>query len=231
MGKKKNAVEGLTLDLGDLTTIVDECNWEDYIIREDPPIKKKRIDVTKNAIDIAEQNDAIIKQLYSCHYCNQMQYILHHCKDIDICSDCYCSRTKCLTDKISEYIRSECNNQCAFCMKEYSQNSRFHFDHINMFSKEDTIGLMIKRLEDIDTILDEAKKCQLLCYSCHYVVTKLEVNNGFIKAKTKLTRRSKKGEDITADNEKLYKEYETVMYPYYEKIKHAIQRTSCATSE
>jgi len=48
--------------------------------------------------------------------------------------------------------------------------NRFHYDHIDMFDKTDSICKMIKDGTDMTAIYEEINKCQLLCISCHIVV-------------------------------------------------------------
>ena len=57
-----------------------------------------------------------------------------------------------------------------------------------MFDKEDSIYSMVHDGTALDDIYREIDKCQLLCASCHAVVTKVETQCGFIGLKRKLNR-------------------------------------------
>lgn len=78
-----------------------------------------------------------------------------------------------------------------------------------MFNKEGTVGLMICRGADYQTIIEEINKCQLLCISCHTMVTAMEAKLGFLKAK----RRNMKSKD----------DYDTIMTRVYEIISQEVR--------
>ena len=130
---------------------------------------------------------------------------------------------------IHVYAGSSGKNKCNICEKgarfNTYQSSRFHFDHINMFDKEDSIYSMVHDGTALDDIYREIDKCQLLCASCHAVVTKVETQCGFIGLKRELNRLYV---DTTDDSRKdeLKREYsslyEDVMTTVYKMIKETV---------
>jgi len=94
-----------------------------------------------------------------------------------------------------------------------------------MFDKEDSIYSMVHDGTVLNDIYCEIDKCQLLCASCHTVVTKVEINCGFIGLKRELNRLYV---DTTDDSRKdeLKREYsslyEDVMTTVYKMIKESV---------
>lgn len=213
MGRKKKdtTVEGFTLDL-------DLSAGGDFVfefVEEPKPSKKRRGKEKKDPIPISE----ILSSIGDCEECKCKSYMRFSWKGHQLCFQCRQIHVDLLYVDFCEYIRTECQNQCAFCYKEYGKHQRFHFDHINMFSKEDSIGDMLLRGEDIEKIKEEAKKCQLLCYSCHALITDIEFKHGFIAKKTKINWMRKKGRQYNELLEEYYTNYDAFMTPIYEQIK------------
>ena len=163
-----------------------------------------------------------------CDQCNQNKCTiqsdsLRRWKEKRICD-------KCFTDTISE--REEMWNlilnykpiQCLFCnIKKENKEERFHYDHINMFDKEDSICNMVLEGVPIETIFEEIDKCQILCISCHDVVTYTERALGFTQQKSALTRKLNQNE-ITKEQHEIQiqeyqKIYDEIMTPIYKTIK------------
>jgi hypothetical protein len=137
---------------------------------------------------------------------------------------------KCFTDTTSE--REEMWNlilnykpiQCSFCnIKKENKEERFHYDHINMFDKEDSICNMVLEGAPIEKIYEEIDKCQILCISCHDVVTYTERALGFTQQKSALTRKLNLNE-ISKEEHNIQihmyqKIYDEIMTPIYNTIK------------
>lgn len=70
-----------------------------------------------------------------------------------------------------------------------------HYDHLNMLNKSESICEMVKTGAPMDDIYREMDKCQLLCISCHKIVTKMEHLCGFVRLKKQIGgyRREKTG--------------------------------------
>jgi hypothetical protein len=58
-------------------------------------------------------------------------------------------------------------------------------------------------------IYEEINKCQLLCISCHTVVTKVELQCGFTRVKRHLTKEYNETNDISK-KDSLTKEYSKI---------------------
>ena len=77
---------------------------------------------------------------------------------------------------------------CAFCNKEKTVKSSFNYDHLNMFDKLESVGTLVYNGNDIEIIINEVKKCQLLCVDCHSIVTKIEQKLGFTLIKINMKK-------------------------------------------
>ena len=113
------------------------------------------------------------------------------------------------------------------CMCYYTKScdaDRFHFDHLNMFDKGNSISSMINEGVCINDILAEIDKCQIVCISCHAIITDIEQKLGFIRIKQNLTRMKNNGElsnDAYTENIIKYQSiYEEKMKSVYMEIKH-----------
>ena len=155
---------------------------------------------------------------------NAISYIesakLHKCVDCsqlilfnDRCSTCRKQYMNAKTNRIMEYIKEKGMNKCNFCGIHRGDDCiGFHFDHKNMFLKTGTVGSMLYNDKDDSEIMEEIDKCQLLCISCHLLVTKIEIKCGLTYKKYLLN----KGE---GNIEELVVEYDRIMIPVYERIK------------
>jgi hypothetical protein len=79
--------------------------------------------------------------------------------------------------------------------------------------------------ENIDIILHEIKKCQLLCVSCHSLVTKVEQKLGFTGIKINM-KKEFSGEEYhikMKEYEELYKKHMSIVYDKISK------NLSCST--
>jgi hypothetical protein len=179
-------------------------------------LKKKEKKARKKGIVLEEE---VIEEFDIESYIDSIT--LHKCIDCDMmvllndrCSPCHKVYMDAKNKRIMEYVTSKGMNKCNFCGVPRIDDccTGFHFDHINMFLKTGTVGLMIGNDTDNNKIMEEIDKCQLLCVSCHSLVTKIEVKNGFIQQKIKLNKGFGNIEELVAD-------YDRVMGPVYEKIK------------
>tara|TARA_B110000305_G_C19448083_1_gene646043 strand:+ start:2271 stop:3188 length:918 start_codon:yes stop_codon:yes gene_type:complete len=147
-------------------------------------------------------------------------------KDKDLCDKCWCKFENIrdnLWDKVIQYKKLE----CVICgdIKQHT-GQRFHYDHVNMFKKDDSICCMINRGDEIEKIYKEIDKCQVLCKTCHDLVTHIESLTGFIRIKSNLTRdyNNEKFTEEEYENKKtnLQKLYDVKMKEIYESIKDII---------
>ena len=125
---------------------------------------------------------------------------LRQWKDKRICDECW-NNYKSHRDYLWQEISKIKPQKCIICNSTNKQ--RYHYDHINMFNKSDSICKMIESGETLTLIKEELDKCQVVCLNCHQIITDFEIKMGFTRIKTQLTRKMNLGEDIK-DEMKLY---------------------------
>jgi len=115
-------------------------------------------------------------------------------KGNELCDTCwsnYEDYRKLIWEKIKAYIPIHCE----ICSKIQTHISeRYHFDHLNMFNKGNSIWSMVNEGVNMEEIYSEIDKCQILCLSCHHIVTDIEHKLGFTRIKQSLTRKLNKSE-------------------------------------
>ena len=128
----------------------------------------------------------------------------------DVCDTCwskYDEYRTLLWKKIKEYKPIKCK----ICSNiQTCESERYHYDHLNMFIKNKSICTMINEGANIEEIYTEIDKCQILCLSCHHIVTDIERKLGFIRIKQLITKKLNQCE-ITEE------EYNTQIL-YYQEI-------------
>jgi hypothetical protein len=147
---------------------------------------------------------------------------------LEYCDECYYKKNmeevKVLWEHVREYSVKNNKNYCNICNKtatfDNTMVSRFHYDHINMFNKTESICKMVREGSNIEDIYKEIDKCQLLCVSCHSVVTKVEVMCGFVRIKRQMTKEfseteeEEKRDKLIGEYSELYKTFMTKAYNY-----------------
>lgn len=164
---------------------------QSYISNE---IKKvSQIDILNNEILTKHDIEDIKKQkLKQCYECNRIYHINNNkkWKDNTNCFKCWNSQDKQKEREELWNLIIKLDNKCNICGIERDNDySRFNYDHLNMFDKHDAISNMINQGVSCDTILKEIKKCQLLCFDCHNLITDIENEYGFTSLKTTLTKQ------------------------------------------
>jgi hypothetical protein len=193
--RKKRIVEGLTLDL----TLIPESGIfeiDDLIVQEiSKPTEEKQdhCDVCKSFVVGA----------------------FRECAGKAMCGLCCAIFKEKVNNDVIDILKQEYAKPCSFCGDMTRQK---HFDHINMFSKTDSIGLMVEMGKNSDDILEEIKKCQILCIACHKKVTYYEKKYGFIQKKRGLNQQIRLGRDMNDIKMALFKEYSEKMGPFYESM-------------
>jgi hypothetical protein len=125
----------------------------------------------------------------------------------DICWSKYENYRKLNWEKVKAYKKI----QCEICSSIQTHPSeRYHYDHLNMFNKCNSIFSMINECVNIEEIYSEIDKCQILCLSCHHIVTDIEHKLGFTRIKQTLTRTLNQSEITEEDHNR-----QTL---YYQKI-------------
>jgi hypothetical protein len=162
-----------------------------------------------------------------CVKCNKKIYSTPcQWKELEYCDECYYElyndivlyRWNCVRD----YSIKTNKNKCNICYKKANFDnsiiSKFHYDHIDMFDKEESICKMVRNNTDLDDIYKEIDKCQLLCVSCHTVVTKVEILCGFNRVKRQITKEYNESNDkdnkdiLMKKYSKIYNEFMTGAY-------------------
>jgi hypothetical protein len=158
---------------------------------------------------------------FQCYQCRLMDYGTSHIwQDKLHCETCYNNlyahhiqeRWKLVMEYTIEKKKTSCNLCGKVAMLDQPLSGRFHYDHIDIFDKSGTICDMVKIGTSVDDIYREMDKCQLLCISCHKIVTKMEHQCGFIRLKKS-----------SEDNEELRKQcsilYQSLMSRLYDSIR------------
>lgn len=124
---------------------------------------------------------------------------------------------------VNDYAKDTGKSECNICgikaKYDSSIGSRFHFDHMNMFEKEDSISTMIQSGVSMEDIKSEIDHCQIVCISCHRIITAIERKCGFIRLKMKNTREKKDEKD-----ENITKEYQIIMNPIYDQLRNQLRK-------
>ena len=160
-----------------------------------------------NRVKDDEIMSILLKHQSKCEECSRILYCaLREWRGVMKCEKCYSQHSQEIDEiwkKIDEYGVEMQRNFCVFCNIPKSRDSTFHFDHINMFNKGDSICLMVKRGDSIEKIKEEIGKCQLVCESCHHLITLMENTYGFTRLKSKITKDFKK--DLISESEAVEK--------------------------
>jgi hypothetical protein len=139
------------------------------------------------------------------------------------CQTCF-SKTIKERDHTWSLIEAYRPSHCSICLKQKeNKDDCFHFDHINMFDKGDTIYNMVITGVPIEDIYKEIDKCQLVCFECHGIVTALERETKFIKTKINYTEEFINLPENEALKISLQKKYEEIMFPLYEELKEVMR--------
>ena len=125
-----------------------------------------------------------------------------------VCGLCRAFHENLITLRMYDYILQEVKKPCRFCGRI---DVKKNFDHVNMFEKEGTVGIMVMQGCPESGLLKEIQKCQILCVDCHRVVTSYEMRRGFMKKKSALRRAHGTAEARAI----MAVEYERVMTGFY----------------
>lgn len=132
-------------------------------------------------------------------------------KDTIVCEMCWGNHEKEIND-VWDLIKKQNIYVCNICNISKKINSqRFHFDHKNMFTKSNNISTMVNSGETIENINKEIQKCNILCVSCHHIVSSIETRLGFTNIKTLITKKYR-NELISNDELEFEKNKYSVIY-------------------
>ena len=225
---RRKVVEGLTLDLTEmpmgefdmeafLMAAMQNAAKEEPVLTEKKPRAAKKPRIVKEPVvrDISASLARLCEVLdcnKKCLYCDNAVYLQ------DRCLDCHISTRKKNMEEMRDYLFRKGIYGCAFCKRPHTESMfGFHFDHLNIYEKTDNVGFMLNLHIDMLKVFEEIDKCQLLCVSCHSIVTKMEVQNGVIR--DKIRRNLGK---LTTPVEELAAEYDTIMIPVYDELRRRL---------
>jgi hypothetical protein len=222
-----------------------DIKWEEiatHLNRSEDRVKRVYLDlispqeqIEHSITNITEINLGVFidKMKYVCVACNRKQFTpLHEWQEKEYCDECY-------DTLFGEEIQTRWNHahkysvernkvSCNLCSKQAIINnnivSRFHYDHINMFDKSFSICELIKNGSSLTDIYNEIDKCQLLCISCHKLVTKIENQCGFVRYKKQILKEYNETNDIDTKEAK-QKEYSNVYNNFMSNIYSLIKAT------
>jgi hypothetical protein len=162
-----------------------------------------------------------------CHECKHLiimsqKNVARIWKGNQICQTCF-SRTIKERENTWSLIEAYRQPHCSICLKQKeNKDDCFHFDHINMFDKGDTVYNMVTTGVHVENIYKEIDKCQLVCFECHCIITFLERDTKFINTKKNYTEEFINLPENEALRISLQKQYEEIMVPLYEDLKEVM---------
>jgi hypothetical protein len=151
-------------------------------------------ELVNRKMDITEYLKTIADSTSKCNECstnlvNIQTNTNRQWKGTQLCDVCWGKY-----ENIRELLWIDVNNykqvKCAICNIEQLHNTqRFHYDHLNMFDKGDSICSMVNNGTPFEEICQEIEKCQVLCIQCHHIVTDIERKMNFTRIKQNMTRK------------------------------------------
>lgn len=145
-------------------------------------------DIINRNIDVDKLIEEEFNKYIPCVECSRVISSPRIWKNNNLCDICWSTHENerdILWSKINKIKPMICNI-CGH--KKNNVSDRFHYDHINMFDKNNSICLMVNIGDNIEIIEKEIDKCQILCFSCHNIVTSIENKYGFTRIKQMITR-------------------------------------------
>lgn len=219
MGRRKRVVEGFVLNLDDFVSsdATIETLLAEIEKKTTPEVKKREVKA-KSYEEIFDR----LRSTYTCTTCYRQCYALKakRWKGKLVCYACHHYERSNISAELETYVKDVYSRGCTFCDM---RRGRFHLDHINMFSKVESVGVMMEIGSSAEAIKEEIAKCQLLCVDCHMFVTRYEAKCGFIKEKKQLNRAIAAGKDVTGLRQELYDKYEIVMTKMYPRIRERLR--------
>lgn len=193
----------------------------------------KHIEYCSNSISETDISNIIKTLEVICNNCNKSVYNVNpliwdnhtYCDDChyNLYNDIIMERWK----KISEYSCKTDKNKCNICNKhcDYTQHSfsKFNYDHKNMFEKSNSIYTMNKQGIHLEEIYKEIDLCQLLCISCHSIITTIEQKTGFNRIKINITKEYNKTND-NEQKEKIMKQYSEIYEKYMNSVYDIVRK-------
>jgi 5-methylcytosine-specific restriction endonuclease McrA len=175
---------------------------------------------------------------FDCVACHHHHYsVPRHWEERQYCHECHTQLFRVQIQErwleIREYALKTDKDSCTICGKVAVYNKEmgncFHFDHLNMFEKSESICVMVQSGHPMSSIYRELDQCQILCTSCHRIVTEIERRSGFMRLKGNMTREYKKIENEEEMEKKkeesmrMYGEFMETVYHHLRQNLHRIQ--------
>ncbi len=167
----------------------------------------------------------INKCIYKCSLCQRNKFNVTTTsktwkENTEVCVDCWDSFNQ-ERQEIWDAIRERTGQyNCSICNKT-TPKDRHHYDHLSCFDKTECISDMVYRGENFEKIMEEVNKCQLVCVSCHSMITKFEHKYSLIATKKKINSVFNK-----EDKEEQYLIHKELFKIRMEKIYDAIRKTT-----
>lgn len=134
--------------------------------------------------------------------------------------------------EVTAYSQQNAMTNCKICNVDVIYDgtvcTRYHFDHVNMFEKTDSISMMVTNGTPMYQIEAELTQCQVLCVSCHAAVTAIERKCGFVRLKKVNTREKKETENHSKENADRYRAF---MDPIYDRLRTHLQTRKTETDQ
>ncbi len=219
------------------TDIASQFNRTELSIRNmynDLVPSEKHIECCMNALSEQEIKSIMINIEKKCNNCTKSIYNTNPLvwDRIIYCEECHyklynneiINRWK----LVAEYSSKTGKDMCNICKKKYDYTQhicKFNYDHKNMFEKSDSVYSMIRSGINLEDIYKEIDLCQLLCVSCHSIITTIEQKTGFNRVKINMTKEYNKSNNIE-QKEKIISQYSEMYEKYmnniYEIVKNLI---------
>lgn len=198
--------------------------YMDYVSAEE------HVEICIETINDTTINNLIEQTKNKCSLCNCISFCnMYIWKEKEYCEAChektFGEEIKDRWLNIHKYSIEHNKISCNICNKHAVFDnkivSRFHYDHVDMFDKSSSICEMVRTGIIISHIYNEIDKCQLICVSCHKIITKIEHQCGFIRFKKQMTKEyNESDESIKQEILKKYSlKYNTFMSKVYSILK------------
>jgi len=217
----------LTVNWTELSTNFHRTEAEIKRIYHEKVSAKEQVERSLECITEETLEDVMRENAFECVRCKKEQYSLpKKWEEFSLCEECHIIETKEKVQQrwieVNTYATQLGKNKCTICAKpaEYNREvgNRFHFDHVNMFEKGDSICMMVLNGTSMEKIKEEICKCEVACVSCHRLITAMERKCGFIRLKQTMTC-----EQSETTNE-MVQCYKDSMQPIYAQLRKRLQK-------
>lgn len=217
-----------TYDIKELSSLYNKTQI--YIQEVIKTISKREI-IEYKQIHKADILELIQTNIAPCEMCSTERYHTQNnriWKGQNICDFCW-ALFEDEREKLWERISSLIDNHCKICNKQRTNTKiRFHYDHINMFDKCDSICSMVNNGCEFEDIQKEVMKCQYVCVSCHAIITEIEQKLGFTGYKTTLVKKLNNEEisleEYNQEMKRMFDIYQRKMNEVYILCKEALKQ-------